>query len=398
MSPKRSLVASMVLLSLAGAAAVSAQRPANLILEDQIRARGLDPAKIVVPFEVTEEMRVWAYNNVPRYSGRPDERLDALLEALLLKEGGINLEYEARTSRPAREVFETGKANCLGFTMLFVGLSRSVGLETYFLLVDDLVTAEREGDLVVLSGHVTSALGPPSQRIVLDFAIAPVREYRRVGPIGDLTAIALYYSNRGAEELREGNLETAREWLETATKLEPELDDPWINLGVVRRRLGDNEGAEAAYRTALELDPSASSAYQNLAVLLQRVGRGEEGEELLALSKNLVHNNPYNYLSLGDLALRKGNLAEAERFYRRATRLAPKESFGYAALGRLALARGDEREAKSLLKKARRRGAEDSRVRLLESLIETGEAPVDILPPTTAPETRNGTKMALLAG
>lgn len=383
-------------------APVLAQRAPNLALEDAIRARGVDPAQIVVPFEINEEMRQWAYQSVPRYTGRSTDRLEALLQALLRPDGGINLEYEGRVSRPAPEVFATGKANCLGFTMLFVGLARSVGLDAYFLLVDDLVTAEKEGDLVVLSGHVTAAFGPPSQRIVLDFSVAPVREYRKVGPIDDLTAIALYYSNRGAEELRAGDLDAAREWLTTATKLAPELDDPWINLGVALRRLGDQAGAERAYRTALEIDPGAGSAYQNLAALLQRQGRIDEADDLLAISKNLNTHNPFNYLALGDLSLRRGQLDEAERFYRRATRIAPKEAFGYAALGRLALAQGNEREARSLLRKAKRKNEDDSRVRLLETLIENGVAPVDIVPPPPSPPPEPGeakpTKLALLIG
>jgi tetratricopeptide (TPR) repeat protein len=368
----------MVALAFSATAGWAQQRPANLLLEDAIRARGLDPDTIIVPFEVSEPMRAWALNNVPRYTGRATDRLDALLSALLREHGGINLEYEGRVSRPAQEVFETGKANCLGFTMLFVGLSRSLGINTYFLLVDDLVTAQQEGDLVVLSGHVTSAFGPPSERTVLDFAVAPVREYRNVGPINDLTAIALYYSNRGAEELRDGDPEKAREWLEVATKLDPELDDPWINLGVALRRLGDYPAAERAYRTALEIDASASSAYHNLAALLRRSNRIDEADELLTLAKSLNSRNPFNFVSLGDMALRRGNHDEAARYYRRAIRLAPDDAYGYAALGRLELAAGDERQARSLLKKARKKNPEDLRVHLLETLLEHGSSPLDV--------------------
>src|SRR5437868_431318 len=68
-----------------------------------LRARGLDPAKIEVPFAIDDEMKTWARAKVNIHAA-PVEKLGLLLKALLAKEG-MNLEYQGDYSVTAREVF-----------------------------------------------------------------------------------------------------------------------------------------------------------------------------------------------------------------------------------------------------------------------------------------------------
>src|SRR4029079_6560860 len=221
----------------------------------------------------------------------------------------------------APEAFARRKANCLAFTNLFVGLGRELGVAVLSLDSADVKRFEKDGDLVVVSGHVSAGFDAGGQLKVLDFSIAPEADYNVVRPISDLTAMALYYSNRGGELLRVGKDEEAVPWLRTAVKLDPELSRGWVNLGVGLRRTGDGVGAEAAYRKALEVDPQALSAYQNLASLLRLRGQQEESEQLMRLPERLGSRNPFNYLNLGDLSMSHGRLEEARRFYKKALRL-----------------------------------------------------------------------------
>lgn len=331
----------------------------------ELRARGLDPAEVVIPYEITDEMRNWAHLQVPE--GTPvEERLDLLLSGLL-DPGRLRIQYEARATGTAREVFEKRRANCLAFTSLFVGLAREVGVPVVYLDVDDIERFEKEGDLVVVSGHVSAGFNTGHALKILDFSLAPPTEYRRVEPISDMTAISLYHSNRGAEALRTGRNEEALGWLRKAVVIDPELGGAWINYGVALRRSGDVPGAETAYRKALEVDPHAVSAYQNLAALLRLRGEEKEAEDLLSVSTRLGSRNPFIYLTLGDLSFAHGRLEEARRFYRKALRLYRSNAEPYAAMGLLSLALGDAGDAEKWLKKAVSIDQENERVKQLLS-------------------------------
>jgi Flp pilus assembly protein TadD len=334
----------------------------------ELRARGLDPASVVVPFETTDEMRAWVHAQIPEETPF-DERLDRLLAALL-DPRRLRIQYEARATGTAVEVFQNRRANCLAFTSLFVGLAREVGVPVVYLDVDDVEKFEKEGDLVVVSGHVSAGFNTGSALKILDFSQAPAAEYRHVQPISDLTAIALYHSNRGAEALRNGRNDLALEWLRKAVTIDPELGGAWINYGVALRRSGDSGQAEAAYRKALEVDPNALSAYQNLAALLRLQGQEKEAADLLSVSTRLGSRNPFIYLTLGDLSFSHGRLEEARRFYRRALRLYRGNAEPYAAMGLLSLAQGDVGEATKWLRKAVSIDQENDRVKQLAHRLE----------------------------
>jgi len=327
----------------------------------QIRARGLDPAAVVVPFETDDEMRRWAREHAPRRGGRDEEQLQRLLAELLERDGRA-LVYDRNRTATGKEVWRDGVANCLSFTHLFVGLARDLGLPVYYLRVADSPHYEREGELVVASEHVVAAWGPPDRRMALDFSREPAGEYHKTMVISDLTAVALYYSNLGAGRIRGGRIDEALAALELATRVDAELADGWINRGVALRAAGRDGEAEAAFRRALEANPAMISAYNNLASLLRQSGRDEEARRLLEVTDRRSNRDPFSYLALGDLSLAEGRHEEAVRFYRRALQLHPGRAEPLAALGRCALAAGDRHEAERWLRDAERADPDAPRV------------------------------------
>jgi tetratricopeptide (TPR) repeat protein len=372
----RLLLASFLLAGLAGLAAcssLSSSISSDAEMLGALRAHGVDPAGVIVPWEVNDEMRRWVHAKVPDNLAA-DNRLDALLGALLGSDG-LALTYEAGLTPTAEQAFASRHANCLGFTSLFVGMARELGIDAFYLDVGDLEKFEREGSLVIESGHITAGYSEGSKVRILEFTPVAKPDYHQIHRVSDLTAIALFYSNRGAELVQAAKDREALDWLHKAVRLDPELARAWINLGVALRRTGDMPGAEAAYRKALEGDPQAVAAYQNLAALLFATGRSREGDELMALSSRLDSRNPFNLLALGDLALAHARYDEARRFYRRAERVAGAAAEAEAALGQLALATGDRGAAKRWLRKASSHDADAQRVRSLAAALSTGEAP-----------------------
>jgi Flp pilus assembly protein TadD len=332
-------------------------------LEQQLEALGL--SHIEVPFDVTPEMVEWAMSVVPIRATKEIQINNLLVGLQQSKE--INLQYDSRANATAKEAFATGEANCLSFTFLIVGLAKELGLELDLMKIEDVLDLSEDGDLVVIENHVTAAWGPPLHRMVLEFTPNARFHYKDLRPLTELQAIALYYSNLGADAIREDRLEDAAEALVIASKLDPTSSTTWTNLGVARRRLGQLDEAELAYKAALEVNPLATSAHHNLAALLAMTGREDQAIEILEKLEVLKHSEPYPLLALGDIHRSRGELDQAEHYYRQAGRSRPGEAAHLAALGEIALDRGDQNKAERYLRRARRREEGHSRVQRLSA-------------------------------
>jgi len=333
-------------------------------IRQEIQERGLDPAEIIQPLLISEEMRAWVLKQVTR-SAPEETRLRILLESLRKSEE-LAFEYQAGYTGTAEEAFTSGKYNCLSFSMLFVGLARALGLPAYFLHVKQAEAYEKQGDLVILARHITAGYGFVKDRAILEFDVGAEINYLLAEPLTDLEALALYYSNRGTEFLRAGEGQKARQMLEIAIRLGPKIVQSWVNLGVVHRRLGQIQEAEEAYLKALEVEPGNMTAYENLATLLRLKGERDAAGQMLELFNRRKNRNPFTYLALGDLNLGEGRIQEAESFFRRALRLAKDEAETHAAMGQWALAAGKEEKARGWLKRARKLDTHNARMSELE--------------------------------
>ena len=332
------------------------------------RPTAADLSPLVVPLEINDQMREWARRQVG--SGDDDlEKMQHLLDALQKDIDGLQLSYREGYTGTAEEAFTTGEVNCLSFSHLLVGLAREVGVPAYYLDVEHRQQFERQGQLLVILGHVTVGFDYGIEQQIVELQIGPQLDTRRSRVISDRRAQAHHYTNRGAEELQAGHLAEALSLLESAVELEPDLPDAWLDLGVARRRSGDLDGAEAAYRRAIDADPAYLPAYQNLSGLARFRGDADTARQLLRLLDRKGNRNPFILLALGDLSFEEGRLDQARRFYRRAQRLQPFDPDTTAAMGLWAQAAGREERARRWLARARSLDSENPRVRRLAAAV-----------------------------
>ncbi len=309
----------------------------------------IDPAEELARLhELTPEMQEWLDDNVPPGINRR-HTLNQLLSSL--QSDRLGLEYSHTFTGTAREVFEQKTFNCLSFAHLFIAMARQRGVDAYYYSVIRPDRYGREGDLVLVSEHVTGAYGSGSNQLTLRFAFDEVVDYSRGFKLSDREALALHYSNLGTNQLIEGRTYDAVATFKTATRLYPRDGSLWVNLGVGLRRIGDFEGAEEAYLQASRVEPGHLPAYHNLHALMVSLGRANVARELIDLLDQRANRNPYTYLNLGDSSLAQRRFDEAYRFYRRALVLGARAD-ARAAMGSLALARGDEEGAQRWLTKA----------------------------------------------
>ncbi len=325
-----------------------------------VQAMGIDPDDVVQPFVVTPEMNAWV-RQVTAGVSSPLVRLIRIQQALF----SDDFTYDPSLTLTAQETFAQRRGNCMAFTVLFVALSRSVGLHTFVLSVPRVEDVTRYGDLVVVSQHVLAGYPVAGRVHLYDFFLNTETFSGTYEILDDLSVAALFQSNTGVTMLRGGDSMGALEQFEIATWLDPDLPAGWINLGVARRRLDDISGAFDAYERALKLDPGNSSALANLGALYHQMGRASEAHAALTAAAR-DSDSPFTLIALADLELVRGDRAEAARLMRRARRLGRDDPAVFRALARWAEQAGQANEAERYRIRARRLEAkQDDDVRVL---------------------------------
>jgi tetratricopeptide (TPR) repeat protein len=200
-------------------------------------------------------------------SGDPLSRLRGLFTALTV--GPLAVTDDSTRTPTAAEAFATRRADCVGFALLFAALAREGGLEPGFAVSSTVEPEAGRTRLLVQRGHLVATFGGRVFDLGGEQPLDPVRHQ----VVSERTALALFHSNRGAQDLAGGRATAAIERFYDAVRLDPSVAWVWTNLGVALRRAGDAAGAVLAHEMALRLDPSDLAARRNLAAARSAAAR-----------------------------------------------------------------------------------------------------------------------------
>lgn len=286
----------------------------------------VDPARVL---SMSPSMRQFMNDEiVPRTrSGASAHR--NLLDAMYAR-GKLKLAYDTEMTRTASEAFDARAGNCLSLVLMTAAFARELGLSVRFQEVRTPATWSREGDLVLIVGHVNVAVGRTAGQIhpfdgtpdwyTIDFLPGADIERQLTSRIETRRVLSMYLNNKSAEALALGRLDDAYWWARAAVEQDPGFAAALNTLGVVYLRRNLLPQAEAALRRMLQVDEDSPHAMGNLAQVLRRQGREAEAAELTLRAERVAPASPFVAYDLGRQALERGDLDLARRQFERALR------------------------------------------------------------------------------
>ncbi|MBR9814592.1 type IV pilus biogenesis/stability protein PilW [bacterium] len=157
----------------------------------------------------------------------------------------------------------------------------------------------------------------------------------------------------GNRYMRDGQLELAREKLETAVKFDPGLADARANLAFVYQRLGLAEQSRREYRKAVSLAPNNPNYRNAYGVFLCAQGDGEAAQQQFdaALEVPGYRLREVTLTNSGICHRKLNDLAAAEQAFRGALRSNNNYPDALAQLALLAYDRGDYLTARAFVQR-----------------------------------------------
>ena len=132
-------------------------------------------------------------------------------------------------------------------------------------------------------------------------------------------------SNLGTYELQHGRMSEAVQQYQAALQLtsDPGLSaQTYANLGAAYRTIGDNNAAEENYKNALRLNPNLFNAWLGLGLIAQK--QGNLPEAITDLSRSVeLQPTARAFLALGHALAQSGRNAEARVAYEQALKISP---------------------------------------------------------------------------
>ncbi|MCB1560623.1 MAG: tetratricopeptide repeat protein [Xanthomonadales bacterium] len=282
----------------------------------------------------------------------PTNRIERMVD-FVFSPAGMGMRYDESATYTVAQSWDQRRANCIGFTLLFLALAREAGLSARAQEIPQTLIWQQSGTTLYRNSHVNLRLQTGPRRYTVDVA----RNF--VISVGDPVAIsgqrllAHYHNNIAIKQMAQGRIDAALTRMEATLRLDPDYPVHWGNTGVIRLRSGDEAGAETAYRHALALDADEYGTLFNLVQLYD--SRGDKAaaallrERLTALQKK----DPLYQFLLATRLEREGAFKQAIEHYRQAIHQHRNEHRFHAALARAYLASGDRVKAERALARAK---------------------------------------------
>lgn len=293
---------------------------------------------------------------------RSFRRAEALHHTLLSSPlvGGQGIRYSALETATAREAFESKRANCLSFTLMYVAMARHMGLDAR---VNDVKIPpswrQRDNEALLYFRHVNAKVRLPfGDELVVDLEMdrySPVYEQTL---ISESLAAAQFYNNRGMELAAQGHPKQGFLHLRKALELDSTQSYIWGNLGTLYIRQGYARQAEVAYLAGLSQAEDDLTVMSNLSTLYNKLGETEKADYFLERAREHRESNPYYLYFRAQEKLAEDDLRGALRLLKQAIEQQEREPRFYALAAEIH-ERNDQSAKAEQMRKKQKRFSED---------------------------------------
>lgn len=243
----------------------------------------------------------------------------------LYQDGKLQIQYDGEKTRTAAETFSDGRGNCLSLVLMTAAFARELHVPIYFrsVLVDPQWT--RGTDLMFRAGHVNLGLGTRLQErgtsstmdspMIVDFLPEEQRRADRAVEVSESTVLAMFYNNRAAEHLYDGDVRSAYWWARAAVLADGRFSGGFNTLSVLYRRMGRLDLAEQVLAQILALEPDNEVSLANMVVVLREAGRRQDQARYEARLAALQPVPPYQYFDQGVEAMKRADFRAADALF-----------------------------------------------------------------------------------
>lgn len=275
----------------------------------------------------------------------------------------FNMIYDNGANTTASETFNNRAANCLSLSIMTYALAKQAGFEVTFQEIDIPEYWTRKDGYSLINGHINLRISDASdstmillenRTMVVDFDPFSPKKYFPSNPVNKQRVVAMFYNNKGAEALVNGDHLSAYSYLKAAVQADIMFQDAWTNLGILYRMAGHYDWAEKTYEEALKLNQDNLTIWENLAILHEHQGRFELAQNIndFVVKKRL--SNPYYHFILGEQELEIGNYQNALSHYKKAIKIDESHHEFYFGMAKAYANMGDSEQAMKYLKRAKR--------------------------------------------
>lgn len=273
----------------------------------------------------------------------------------------MGLLYRNSANSTANDTFYNRSANCLSLSIMTYAMAKYAGFDATFYEVDIPEYWTRRDGFSVLNGHINLTIEMPDNisvtyigpsRADVDFDPQMIRSHFPRVPVSKRVVLAMFYNNKGADALIENAYTRAYSYFRAAAVLSPELQQTWVNLGILYRMVDAYDEAEQSYRYALNIDDGNLTAWENLSILYKHRGEMDKAQDIMAMVASRRKNNPFYHFILGEQAFEEGRYDDALRYYQRALKLDDTRHEVLFGLAKLYYEQGDITNAQRFMKRA----------------------------------------------
>jgi len=283
----------------------------------------------------------------------------------------LHLLYENSANTIAVDTFQNKAANCLSLSILTYAMAEYAGLDVTFqeVFIPEFWTMRNGFSL--RNGHINLVIYPqekvhrevvygPKKGVEVDFDRTIRKKKLPKKQIGKKRVVAMFYNNKGADALVNGDMVRAYAYFRQAVLLEPNFGAAWVNLGIIYRRGGYLPLAEQSYQQALVINDDDTTAMENLAYVYELSERGVKAQQIRNILKRKRLSNPNYHFILGEQAYFRDDWHQAIGHYRAAIRLDKRKHEFYFAVSKAYYQLGDINRSQDYLKRAKKIAKEDS--------------------------------------